>query len=126
MHLHAVAISPPPPSEPSALSAFPFDVQAAHRRWLVSRAPDAADAVVLAVLRHYTPADRRGPDDIPPPDHTRLMADLGYDSLALAELVFFFEDLYHVRIRQESIVHLATVADLRGYLRNRLAEHGSA
>lgn len=107
-------------SSPDPLASFPPDIQAAHRRWLASRDLAALDSVVLAVVAFHRPkrASLANPSNLP--DSCRLVADLGYDSLALAEVVFFIEDLYGVNIPNEDLLTLRTVADLRGYVRTRI------
>lgn len=110
-------------SSPSPLAAFPEPVRAAHERWLSERDPAALDAVVLAIVAYHRPRK----DDSPaapadtPPDSASLVADLGYDSLALAEVVFFVEDLYRVTISNEDLKTIVTIADLRAYVRAKLA-----
>ena len=109
-------------SSPSPLAAFPDPVRIAHARWLSERDPAALDTVVLAIVAYHRP--RRDPavnDDLP--DSARLMADLGYDSLALAEVVFFVEDLFKVTISNADLATIATVADLRAYVRAKVAKN---
>ncbi|MEY4489100.1 MAG: hypothetical protein RIQ79_1608 [Verrucomicrobiota bacterium] len=103
------------------LSAFPAPVREAHARWLEHRDPVALDSVVLAIVAYHRPnrASVKNPDDLP--DASRLIADLGYDSLALAEVVFFVEDLYRVTISNEDLKTLLTVADLRAFVRAKLS-----
>lgn len=43
---------------------------------------------------------------------TRLMADLGFDSLDIVELVFDLEDEYEIEITEEEREKIRTVADL--------------
>ena len=109
-------------SSPSPLASFPPDVQEAHARWLAQRDPAALDAVVLAIVAFHRP--RREPGTATAtslPDSAQLIADLGYDSLALAEIVFFVEDLYQVTISNEDLKTLDTVASLRAYVRTKVA-----
>lgn len=80
----------------------------------------ALDVVVLAIVAYHRPNRSmiKDPDNLP--DSYQLIADLGYDSLALAEVVFFIEDLYRVSISNEELLGLRTVADLRGYVRTKI------
>lgn len=104
------------------LARFPSEVRAAHRHYQATGDPAAADTVVLAVIRDFVPRKAGVAADRPLPDDARLMQDLGYDSLAIAETVFFLEDLYPVTIRNEEILELSTVGDLRAFVRRKLAQ----
>jgi acyl carrier protein len=103
------------------LARFPAAVREAHAHYRATGDPDAVDTVVLAVIRDFLPRKVGIPAEQPLPDHARLMQDLGYDSLAIAETVFFLEDLYPVSIRNEEILELSTVGDLRTFVRRKLA-----
>jgi acyl carrier protein len=56
---------------------------------------------------------------------TRLIRDLGFDSLALAEVVFFTEELFAIRITNEGTVRARTLDELRGFIRSKLAARSS-
>lgn len=107
-------------SSSSPLASFPPATREAHARWLDQRDLAALDAVVLAIVAFHRPRREAGstPEDLP--DSARLIADLGYDSLALAEIVFFVEDLYRVTISNEDLKTIATIADLRAYVRAKV------
>jgi acyl carrier protein len=107
-------------SSPDTLASFPSSVKDAHQRWLSTRDIGALDAVVLAVVAYHRPNRSQTVDADTLPDSCQLIADLGYDSLALAEVVFFIEDLYSISISNEELLGLRTVADLRGYVRTKI------
>lgn len=104
-----------PPDDP--LQRLPAAARSAHASFLATGDPAAADAVVLAAIQRFTPRDRSA---TPPADSARLTADLGYDSLAVAELVFFLEDIYGVSLANDDVRRLATVGDVRRFLREQL------
>lgn len=107
------------PADP--LATFPTAVRDAHARWLDQHDPAALDTVVLAIVAYHRPnrAQLATPDELP--ESARLIADLGYDSLALAEIVFFVEDLFKVTISNEDLKNILTVSDLRAYVRAKVA-----
>ena len=88
---------------------FPDEVQQAYARFLQTRVPADADVVVLAIMRDHRP-DKKLTAAIVPADTMGLVADLGFDSVAIAEMVFFLEDLFTVRINNDEILRVRTVA----------------
>jgi acyl carrier protein len=103
-------------SSASPLATFPDHVREAHARWLATRDPEALAIVVIAIVAYHRPDRQRleKPDDLSP--DARLIEDLGFDSLALAEIIFFVEDLYQVSISNDDLRSIATVADLRAFV----------
>jgi len=121
-----------PPDSPSGprrthdpLAKFPGEIRDAYARAQASGDAAAVDTVVLAVVRDFIPKHVAPPADQPLPDSARLMADLGFDSLAIAETVFFLEDLFDVKISNAEIMQVSTVAQLRAFVRAKLAERAA-
>ena len=102
------------PSNP--LASFPSKIRDAHQNWVAQRDFASLDTVVLAIVAFHRPnrSSVANPDDLP--DSAQLIADLGYDSLALAEIVFFVEELYQISIANEDLLKLQTIGDLRSYV----------
>jgi acyl carrier protein len=116
-------MSPPPPSDaPPQLSRFPVEVRDAYRRFRATGDSASVQVVVLGALREFLPKASPLPADAAPADGLRLIEDLGYDSLAVAEIVFFFEDLFQVTINNREITSVHTVGDLRHFVGSKLAE----
>ncbi len=100
---------------------FTPEVRDAYTRFTSQRDPADADTVVIAVVLDHVPDKKRRPAG-PVPDNFGLIADLGFDSIAITEMVFFLEDLFHVRISNEEILRVNTVGDLRAFVRQKLTE----
>ena len=118
--------TPPSSANPKSqksgpLDKFPAGVREAHARFLASGDVDALDTVVLAVVRDHQPAHARGPESVKLADSDKLIGELGFDSLALAEIVFFIEDLYKVSITNSELMTITTVGELRGFIRTKVA-----
>ncbi len=116
--------SPTSPAARDPLENFPPEVRAAHERWLANKSPTDADIVILAVIRDFVPSGETTsrPAGAPLTDDAHLINDLGYDSLAIAEVVFFLEDIYAVRVNLEELQDVATIGDLRRHLRARVGD----
>jgi acyl carrier protein len=122
-------MSPPASGSPSLsarnpLAKFPADVRYAHAHFLATGDVAALDAVVLAVVLDHQPGSAPSEglaSTAIPADSAQLIADLGFDSLALAEIVFFFEDLYGVTITNDELVRITTIGELRAFVRAKVA-----
>jgi acyl carrier protein len=97
---------------------LPAAAQAAFRRFQAAGDAAELDSVVLAILEDFVPrrpavplAEQRG--------DTQLIDDLGFDSLAITEVVFFAEDLFGIAISNEEIIQVRTLDDLRGFIRRK-------
>jgi len=117
-----------PDSSPAAKAAqleenlrrLPEPAQAAFRQYQRSGDAAALDVVLLAVLEDFIPKTPARPlSELG--GETKLMEDLGFDSLAIAEVVFFTEDLLDIRIENEEILQVQTLDDLRRFVRGKVA-----
>jgi acyl carrier protein len=111
--------SGPPDAATTLVNHFPLDVREAFARFREGRSSTDADIVVLAVVLDHQPDKKlRGTDA--PGDEKSLVEDLGFDSIAITEMVFFLEDLFQVRIGNDEILRVRTVGDLRAFIREKL------
>lgn len=107
-----------PNEQETALRHLPPVAQAAFQHFVASGDVTALDPVVLAILDDYIPKTPAQPlADLP--GDTRLIEDLGFDSLAITEVVFFSEDLLRIRISNEEIIQVRTLDDLRNFVRRK-------
>lgn len=114
--------STPTSNAAAKLERFPLEVRDAYRRYCADGDVAALQVIVLAVVRDCRPR----PDPAPLADSQRLIEDLGFDSLAVAETVFFFEDLFNVRIENRELLTVRTVGDLRNFVARKVGSGQSA
>jgi len=110
---------PPPSNLPSPLLRFPAEVRTAYERFCATGDPAALEIVVQAAVRDFMPRGGTADHDQPLQADLRLVDDLGFDSLALAETVFFFEDLFKVSIDNRDLLGLRTIGELQGFIARR-------
>lgn len=127
-----MSVPQPPSAVPESSDAvralgrhFPEEAQQAYARFVQTHVPADADIVVLAIMVDHMPDKNRRPETTPA-DTQSLVADLGFDSVAITEMVFFLEDLFQVRISNEEILKVRTVGDLRAFVRQKLSAQPSA
>jgi acyl carrier protein len=83
------------------------------------------NSAVCGVIQHYL--DKPPVMDVAAmPGSTRLVADLGLDSLTMVEMVFLFEDLFGAEIPQDELVKISTLDELKALLRASLAKRPPA
>ncbi|HEY4245288.1 MAG TPA: acyl carrier protein [Lacunisphaera sp.] len=97
------------------LKHLPDTARAAFQKFQVEGNPAALDPVIFAILEDFIPHTPATPMSELPPT-SRLIEDLGFDSLAITEVVFFTEDLFGIAISNEEIIQVRTLEDLRGFI----------
>lgn len=115
----SISVPALPDAVETLLRHFPDEVRAAYLRLRETGDPAAADTLVLAIVADHMP--RAEAELI---DSASLVADLGFDSVAIAEMVFFIEDLLQVNVSNAEILGVRTVGELRTFVRSKLAGLG--
>lgn len=111
--------APPPADQDARIKHLPAAAREAFARFQADGDPAALDPVIVAILEDFIPQDSSVPlAELP--GGTRLIDDLGFDSLAITEVVFFAEDLFGITITNEEIIRVATLDDLRGFIRGKV------
>lgn len=99
---------------------FPSPVRDAFARFQAGGDAAALEPVVFAILEDFIPKKVAQPLATMP-HSTQLIADLGFDSIAITEVVFFTEDLFGIRISNEEILKVHTLEDLLVFIREKTA-----
>jgi acyl carrier protein len=102
------------------LRHLPKEASAAFLRFQAEGDTAALDVVIFAILQDFIPRKPVRPLS-ESPGNTLLMADLGFDSLAITEVIFFTEDLFGISIANEEIIQVRTLDDLRGFIQRKVA-----
>ncbi len=97
---------------------FPDDVRASFVRYQTTGDVAALDPVIYAILNDYIPNKPEQPLSSFP-GSTLLIEGLGFDSLAITEVVFFTEELLGITIANEEILKVRTLDDLRGFVHTK-------
>lgn len=119
-----------PPAAPPAIANttekderikhLPPEARAAFQQFQAEGNPSVLGPVINAILVDFVPNVPEQPlGELP--GSTRLIEDLGFDSLAITEVVFFTEDLFGVTITNEEIMQVRTLEDLRGFIQRKVA-----
>jgi len=107
------------------LRHLPQPARAAFRRFQTERKPADLDAVIFAILEDFIP--RKPASSLATyPGDTPLMDGLGFDSLAITEIIFFTEDLFGISISNEEILKVRTIDDLRLFIQRKSAAKATA
>lgn len=107
---HSTPVTLPPNAEP-LLRTFPEEVRVAYLKVVNAGDVAAADVLIRAIVADHMP--RKG---LPLVDSAFLMRDLGFDSVSIAEMVFFFEDLLEVTVSNYELLDIHTVGQLRAFV----------
>jgi acyl carrier protein len=85
--------------------------------------PARLDEVVLGVLQFYL-AKPPAAALAAMPGSTRLVADLGCDSLTMIDVMFLAETLLDIKLADDELAKIETLDELRAHFRGRMAAIG--
>jgi acyl carrier protein len=111
--------SPPSAKLRELLRGFPAPTVEACAEFQSTHSNDAFERAFAGIIERHL----RQPPAQPVaqmPGSTRLVADLGLDSLTMVEMAFLFEDLFATKLPHEDFVKIVTLDDLRGLLRSKI------
>lgn len=97
------------------LKGYPAGTAEAAAEFARERSPEALRKTLAGVLRFHQPppvgqAPRLNPAEAP--GDTKLVADLGIDSLAMVEMTFLMQDLWGVTFTDDELRAITTLDDL--------------
>jgi hypothetical protein len=102
------------------LTGFPKPVVEAYLSFAASGDLARLDEVVLGVLQFYLA--KPPPAPLPSlPGTTRLIADLGCDSLTMIDVMFLAETLLGIKLADDELVKIETLDELRAHFRRRMS-----
>ena len=114
--------TPAAPEKPEdKIRHLPPEARAAFQRFQAEGDLAALDPVIFAIMEEYIPRTPARPL-AEFPGTTLLIDELGFDSLAITEVVFFTEDLFGISIANEEIIQVRTLDDLRGFVRRKVSD----
>lgn len=95
-----------------AFDALPEALRTPLIAYLETRSEGDLGALIQAALSDFS--DGEIPEELQ--DGDRFVEELGLDSLTLAEIVFFFEDAFDLKISNADLAPLRTVGDLKRFI----------
>lgn len=118
--------NPAPAANPAdRILHLPEAAQAAFRAFRAGGDAAVLDPLIFAILDHYVPRKPARPlSEIP--GSTLLMEDLGFDSLAITEVVFFTEELFEITIANEDVITIRSLDDLKDFIRRKVSARAVA
>jgi acyl carrier protein len=101
------------------LRHLPDAARAAYDRFQKDRDPLDLDIVTIAIVQDFSPGGANRAIAAYPRD-TTLIEGLGFDSLAITEIVFYAEDIFQITISNEEIIQVRTIDDLLEFVRGKV------
>ncbi len=101
------------------LRGFPEATIQACAEFQATHSDEAFERAFAGIIEHHLRQKPAQPISSLP-GSTKLVADLGLDSLTMVEMAFLFEDLFGAKLPHEDYVKVETLADLRTLLRGKI------
>jgi hypothetical protein len=105
------------------LTGFPPTIAEAYLAFAETGDLARLDEVVLGVLQFYLAKPPAAPL-ASMPGTTRLIADLGCDSLTMIDVMFLAENLLGIKLADDELTKIETLDALRAHFRGRMTEVG--
>ena len=102
------------------LTGFPRPVVDAYLGFVETGDLARLDEVVLGVLQFYLAKPPAAPLTTLP-GGTRLVADLGCDSLTMIDVMFLAENLLEIKLADDELTKIETLDELRAHFRRRMS-----
>jgi len=102
-----------------SLVGFPSRIIESYLAYAKSGDVASLDVVVLGVLQFYLAKKPKESLDALP-GTTRLIEDLGCDSLTMMDTIFMVESLLDIKIDDTELARMTTLDELRGYVRRQV------
>jgi acyl carrier protein len=110
----------------TTLDGFPPEVVESYLAYAENGDPDLLNTVVLGVLQFYL-ANPPAEALVAMPGSTRLVEDLGCDSLTMVDMVFLSESLFGIKLADDELAKVVTLDDLKHHFQRHVtAPSGSA
>ncbi|MBI4025340.1 MAG: FabA-like domain protein [Verrucomicrobia bacterium] len=81
----------------------------------------ALQTAICGIIERFLPAHSSPTNLIAVPDETRLMEDLGLDSLTMLEMVFVIEEALGVHIENDELRQLRTIGRVKRFIADKIA-----
>lgn len=104
---------------------LPAHIQASYQRYLKTGDMEAADEVVLAIIKDHVPSKKVAQIPTHLTDSSTLTGDFGIDSVSIADALYVLEDIFDVSIANRDLAKLRTLGDLKTFLRSKLANQAA-
>jgi acyl carrier protein len=81
--------------------------------------PDDLNQFIIGLIRFLQDSENTS-DAVEVSDGSKLMEDLGIDSITIAEVIFLLEDIFEIEIDNQELVAIATFGELKVFILSKL------